>query len=131
MRGLFVLLGLVFTAIVAECNDMVYMYKVEFGNIWLFLVSAILGSFCIIKLSNGIQSPFMVWIGRMTMPLYVLQFHINQYSRATVHVLLDRIDCYNDNIRISMTILGSLIFCMTITYLISKNKYASFLFGAK
>ena len=73
----------------------------------------------------------MVWIGRKTMPLYVLQFHINQYSRATVHALLDRIGCYNDSISIAMTILGSLIVCMTITYFISKNKYASFFFGVK
>lgn len=131
MSGLFIVLAMLFTIILAETNSMVFMYKADFGCIFLFMITAIVGSFCIIRFSNSFNSHFLAWVGEMSLPIYVLQFHINQYSRAIEALLLDAIGCENVNIKIALTVLLSLSLCCFITYCISKNKITSVLFGLK
>lgn len=95
------------------------------------MITAIVGSFCIIRLSNSFNSHFLAWVGEMSLPIYVLQFHINQYSRAIEALFLDAIGCDNVNIKIALTVLLSLSLCCLITYCISKNKITSVPFGLK
>ena len=129
--GFCVAIGLISLAILSETNNTVYMYKAEFGNMILFLLTATIGSFCVIRLSDVCNSKFLSWIGRLSLPIYVLQFHINQYSRAVQAILLDSFGCENVCIKTALTILFSVTACTVIAHAISKNKSISVLFGLK
>ena len=107
------------------------MYKAEYGNIFLFMLTALIGSFVVVQLSMSIRSSFLQWFGMMSMPIYVLQFHINQYSRAVEALILDAIGCYDSIIKVSLVILISITVCTFLTIFIKKSKYLSILFGIK
>ena len=129
--GFCIAIGLISLAILSETNNTVYMYKAEFGNMLLFLLTATIGSFCVIRLSDVCNSKFLSWVGRLSLPIYVLQFHLNQYSRATQAILLDSFGCENVCIKTALTILFSVTACAVIAHAISKNKSISVLFGLK
>ena len=129
LRGLFVGQGLL--VFLSQTNSTVLMYKAEYGNIFLFMLTALIGSFVVVQLSMSIRSSFLQWFGMMSMPIYVLQFHINQYSRAVEALILDAIGCYDSIIKVSLVILISITVCTFLTIFIKKSKYLSILFGIK
>ena len=127
--GIVLLIGLL--VILSQTNTMVLMYKAEYGNILLFMLTALIGSFVVVQLSMSIRSSFLQWFGMMSMPIYVLQFHVNQYSRAVEALILDAIGCYDSIIKVSLVILISITVCTLLTVFIKKSKYMSILFGIK
>ena len=120
---------LVITIVVAQSNSQVYMYSYDFGNFFLFIVTSLSGSFFFIRLATVIKSNYIKWIGVMCMPIYVLQFHVNQYSRAIEATILDYLGCDDVVIKITITIAISLIVCTLLTNWISKFKTSRLLFG--
>lgn len=131
MGGVITLLLLLATIIVAYTNDKVWMYKVEFGNVVLFLLSGVLGSVAVIRIAACVKSGFLQWLGIMSMPVYVLQFHINVCCRNIVEAARGLLQIESQEICVALVICLSLASCIILTMLISKCKVTSFLFGIK
>lgn len=130
LKEAFVLLFLLaITIIVSQINSTVALYKYELGNILLFIISSIAGSIFFIKIATIIKSKLMRWIGIMCMPIYVLQFHVTQYSRAIEATILDSIGCDDMTIKLTVVILISIFACCALTWVVSKNKVTKLLFG--
>lgn len=131
MKGsMFLLFLLSTTVILSQLNSRVILYNMHIGNVFLFLTTAITGSVFFIRISTLIKSNLVKWIGVMCLPIYVLQFHINQYSQAVEAILLDSLGCQDLTIKLTVQISLSLFICVILTNLIIKNKVLSLLFGA-
>lgn len=120
---------LMITIIVSQLNSRVVMYSYDFGNIALFLITSLSGSMLIIRLAALLRSNYIKWVGVMCMPIYVLQFHINQYSQAVEAILLDSLGCEDIIVKITVQIAISLFVCSCLTILISKYRPLRYMFG--
>lgn len=128
MGGGILLITITLTIVFAFLNNKVLMYRADFGNILLFLISAVMGSFVVIRISGNIKSSFLQWLGMMSMPIYIFQFHLNQYSSILINKIFG-----NEviQIRVALIIFVSLCGCLSLTYLVSKFSRISFLFGIR
>lgn len=128
-EGAIILLLLAITVIVSQINTRVVMYNMEVGNLFLFLMTSVCGSVFFIKFSTAFNSNLIKWIGIKCMPIYVLQFHVVQYSMAIEATLLDMLECEDMIIKTTVLIIISLITCCLLTYYISMQRGLRFIFG--
>lgn len=110
---------------VSQINTPVLMYDNKYGNFGMFLITSLLGSFVVISISQKIQTHFFEWLGQVSIIVYVLQFHLNQYSRMIVRYVIERC-VINHNLAecmvVGFTTLTSLSFCICLAYFISKTR---------
>lgn len=122
-------------AILSQINEPILMYDNQYGNFGMFLMTSLCGSYAVIGISQRVNSNFFIWLGKVSIIVYVLQFHINQYSRIGInHILKKTVALFGDAEMISylgivLTTLSSLTICITLAYWISRSKYIKKAFG--
>lgn len=129
IEGFILLFLLTITIIISQINSEVALYSYEIGNILLFFITAIAGSVFFIKYATIVKGNLLKWIGVMCMPIYVLQFHLTQYSRALEATLLDTIGCEDMIIKYTVVIFISIITTCVLAWAVSKNRVTRVLFG--
>ena len=122
-------------AILSQINEPVLMYGNQYGNFGIFLMTSLCGSYAVIGISQRVHSSFFIWLGKVSIIVYVLQFHINQYSRIGVNRILKKMtNLFNNAEMISylgivLTTLSSLTICIVLAYWISRSRYIKKAFG--
>ena len=102
----------------SQVNEPILMYDNQYGNFWIFLMTSLCGSYAVIGISQRLNSNFFIWLGKVSIIVYVLQFHINQYCRFAVKCILGKMFFLVNAGIISylviiLTILSSLTICIT------------------
>jgi len=121
--------------VLSQINEPILMYDNQYGNFGMFLMTSLCGSYAVIGISQRVNSNFFIWLGKVSIIVYVLQFHINQYSRIGVnHILKKLIALFGNTTVISylgivLTTLSSLAICITLAYWISRSRYIKKVFG--
>lgn len=121
-------------AIVSHFNSPVLMYANDYGNLFLFAITSLTGSLAVINLSKKVNINFLVWCGKVSIILYVLQFHINQYCRKFIYTLTGVERLSNESFFVGLIdtfliFILSLSICLLLTWLITKTRYVKKAFG--
>lgn len=81
-------------AFLSQINEPVLMYGNQYGNFGMFLMRSLCGSYAVIGISQRVNSNFFIWLGKVSIIVYVLQFHINQNSRICINHILKKNGCF-------------------------------------
>ena len=121
----FVAIAMLVCIIVSQINEPVLMYDNRYGNFLMFLITSLLGSYAVIGFSQRISSQFFTWLGQVSIIVYVLQFHVNQYCKFGIRMIVEKF-VQNNNVAVASTIclttILSLCICCALAYFISKTR---------
>lgn len=122
-------------AILSQINEPILMYDNQYGNLGMFLMTSLCGSYAVIEFSQRVNSNFFIWLGKVSIIVYILQFHINQYCKFGVNRILGKLLASFENaemnsyLGIVLTTLFSLTICIILAYWISRSRYIRKAFG--
>lgn len=118
--------------ILSQVNRGVLMFRNEYGLLPIFLLTATMGTFIVIQFSRSVNSEFLSWAGSNSIVIYVLQFHLHQYSRKIVEIF---VGFFSGVAQISVVAINALCvlicltLCFALTRFILRYKKLSFFFG--
>ena len=121
--------------VLSQLNEPILMYDNQYGNFLIFLMTSLCGSYAVIGISQRVNSNFFIWLGKVSIIVYVLQFHINQYCSFGVNRILRKLLVSFANadmisyLGVVLTTLSSLTICITLAYWISRSRYLKKAFG--
>lgn len=122
--------------VVSLFNEPVLMYKNSYGNFILFFITSILGAYSVIGFAQLFHLSFFHWLGKVSIIIYVLQFHINQYCSPIATLMLGVFfqNDIDENLYSCMYIcirtIFSLSICSILAYYISRYNFLGLMFGA-
>lgn len=85
--NLYILLCTVF---LSQLNSPVKMYANDYGSLPLFICTSLLGSYFILQVALKLRSTFFIWLGKMSIVVYIFQQHISIYSRSTIKIIAEK-----------------------------------------
>lgn len=97
-NGILALMAILLCYILGSINSPVKMYENQYGHLFLFFCSAILGIFSILYLCMFIkESNFLMFVGRNSIAFYVWQFSVTSILVSMFNRLLPRLLNIPDN----------------------------------
>lgn len=127
LSGLVTVILIALTYIFANMNSMVLMYKNEYGNLPIFIISSIVGISMALRLSKALDtSKFLSFCGKNSVAIYVWNFLIVQIAISISNKIVGVTGLYNLSVGMLAFVIAVpvLIFIVKIT-----NKYTPWLYG--
>lgn len=116
----------VFLCIIGMLNGRVLMYENQYGNKCLFLLTSICGFFLVNDISSMLKnSRILSWIGRNSIIIYVVHFHIVQGIRGVLMRVAEKFTNYSLFGIAVFLISFVIILCITLVC----ERYFGVLFG--
>ena len=126
------LIAFAMTVFSAFVNRPVLMYANQYGNVVLFSMSALFGSYVVFGISKRVHSHLLEWCGKNSVIIYVLQFHVNLVIRGVYVLLIENRDSNLANNDIIKE-LFCIVLAIPITLIAARiaERYVPGLFGVK
>ena len=73
------------------CNIPIYMYKLEIGNVFIFVVNAVLGVSSLVALALFVRANgYLEWIGRNTLPILFSHFALQRFFYLIINIVFPK-----------------------------------------
>lgn len=118
------------TIIISQINEPVLMYLSDYGNIFYFMISSILGSYLVIQVSILLNSKLMAWIGKNSIIIYVVHFWIINYvNTINLHIISFINHPNNYTILYALNFITTFTIALVSTNIINKFNKLKIFFG--